>query len=386
MKGRNDMKGKHSMNDRKIFVDNIRWVTVILVLLYHVLLMYNGVGIEIGCGRITDLKVQYYDSYMYFVYPWFMPILFIVAGMSSRYYLEKHSVKEFIKSRTTKLLVPGTIGLFVFQFIQGYVSMALGDAFDNMTNVPMLVKYFIMALSGIGVLWFIQLLWIYSLILVLIRKLEKGRLLKVGEKTPIWLIILFCIPVWASGLIMNTPVITVYRISFYLLFYILGYYIFSNEKVIEKLKKLAVPFILAGAVICIAFTVYYFVIKDMANFADAPVNRTFFYAAAAYFGSLAMLAGFAKYFDFSTGFTLWMSKRSFGLYMFHYLGISTVALIFGKTGILPAVPVYIISLVAGFVFGYGLYEIISRIPFFRWAVLGISRKKKVEDSGTCHRE
>ena len=356
MKGRNDMKGKHSMNDRKIFVDNIRWVTVILVLLYHVLLMYNGVGIEIGCGRITDLKVQYYDSYMYFVYPWFMPILFIVAGMSSRYYLEKHSVKEFIKSRTTKLLVPGTIGLFVFQFIQGYVSMALGDAFDNM------------------------------LILVLIRKLEKGRLLKVGEKTPIWLIILFCIPVWASGLIMNTPVITVYRISFYLLFYILGYYIFSNEKVIEKLKKLAVPFILAGAVICIAFTVYYFVIKDMANFADAPVNRTFFYAAAAYFGSLAMLAGFAKYFDFSTGFTLWMSKRSFGLYMFHYLGISTVALIFGKTGILPAVPVYIISLVAGFVFGYGLYEIISRIPFFRWAVLGISRKKKVEDSGTCHRE
>ena len=108
--------------------------------------------------------------------------------------------------------------------------------------------------------------------------------------------------------------------------------------------------------------------------------------AAAYFGSLAMLAGFAKYFDFSTRFTLWMSKRSFGLYMFHYLGISTVALIFGKTGILPAVPVYIISLVAGFVFGYGLYEIISRIPFFRWAVLGISRKKKVEDSGTCHRE
>ena len=379
MKGRNDMKGKHSMNDRKLFVDNIRWVTVILVLLYHVLLMYNGVGIKVGGGRITDLKVQYYDSYMYFVYPWFMPILFIVAGMSSRYYLEKHSAKEFIKSRTTKLFVPVTIGLFVFQFIQGYVSMALGDAFDNMTNVPMLVKYFIMALSGIGVLWFIQLLWIYSLILVLIRKVEKGRLLKVCEKTPIWLIILFCIPVWASGLIMNTPVITVYRISFYLLFYILGYYIFSNEKVIEKLKKLAVPFILAGAVICIAFTVYYFVIKDMANFADAPVNRTFFYAAAAYFGSLAMLAGFAKYFDFSTRFTLWMSKRSFGLYMFHYLGISTVALIWGKTGILPAVPVYLLSLVAGFIFGYGLYEIISRIPFFRWAVLGISRKKKVEE-------
>jgi hypothetical protein len=30
----------------------------------------------------------------------------------------------------------------------------------------------------------------------------------------------------------------------------------------------------------------------------------------------------------------------------------------------------------GFVFGYGLYEIISRIPFMRWAVLGIGKKKE----------
>jgi hypothetical protein len=37
-----------------------------------------------------------------------------------------------------------------------------------------------------------------------------------------------------------------------------------------------------------------------------------------------------------------------------------------------------LSLVAGFVFGYALYEVISRIPFFRWAVLGIKKKKNVE--------
>ena len=87
-----------------------------------------------------------------------------------------------------------------------------------------------------------------------------------------------------------------------------------------------------------------------------------------------MVAGFAKFFDFSNGLTKWMSKKSFGLYVFHYLGISTVALVFGKTGMLPALLVYILSLVAGFVFGFGLYEIISRIPFFRWAVLGIKKK------------
>ena len=85
---------------------------------------------------------------------------------------------------------------------------------------------------------------------------------------------------------------------------------------------------------------------------------------------------FARYFDLENGFTRWMSKRSFGLYVFHYLGISSMALIFAKHMLLPAPLCYIISLLAGFVFGYGLYEIISRIPFYRWAVLGIKKEKK----------
>jgi peptidoglycan/LPS O-acetylase OafA/YrhL len=88
-----------------------------------------------------------------------------------------------------------------------------------------------------------------------------------------------------------------------------------------------------------------------------------------------MLAGMARFGDFSNGFTKWMSSHSFGLYVFHYLGISTVALVFAKNAILPAPLCYLLSLVAGFAFGYGLYAIISRIPFFRWAVLGISKKK-----------
>jgi hypothetical protein len=62
--------------------------------------------------------------------------------------------------------------------------------------------------------------------------------------------------------------------------------------------------------------------------------------------------------------------------MFHYLGISTVALFIAKPGLMPAPACYLLSLLAGFAFGYGLYEIISRIPVYRWAVLGISKEKK----------
>ena len=362
---------------RKYYLDNIRWITVVIVVLYHVFYMYNAEGVLGGIGQITKLDVQPYDIFQYLVYPWFMPVLFLVAGISSRLYLDKHTNKEFIKSRTTKLLVPSTIGLFVFQFIQGYVSMQLSDGAAELVSmgVPKFVMYLIMVASGSGVLWFVHLLWIYSVVLVLARKIEKGKLLQAGSKTPLWLIVLFFFPIWGAAQILNTPIISVYRFAFYFVFFMLGYYVFSNEEVMDRLKKYAVVLIMIGVAFSITFAVLNFIIRGGANYADKPVNRGPLYVASAYFGTLAMLAGMARFGDFSNDFTKWMSSHSFGLYVFHYLGISTVALVFAKNLLLPAPLCYLLSLVAGFAFGYGLYAIISRIPFFRWAVLGISRKK-----------
>ena len=91
---------------RKYYLDNIRWVTVVLVVIYHVIYMYNGEGILGGVGKITSLDVQYYDIFLYAVYPWFMLLLFLVSGICSRYYLDSHTAKEFAKNRTRKLLIP----------------------------------------------------------------------------------------------------------------------------------------------------------------------------------------------------------------------------------------------------------------------------------------
>ena len=194
---------------RKYYLDNVRWITVVIVVIYHVFYMYNAEGVLGGLGKITDLSVQYYDIFQYFVYPWFMPVLYLAAGMSSRCYLDNHTDGEFVKSRTRRLLVPSTIGLFAFQFIQGYVSLSLSNAFAELAaaGVPKPVIFLIMVASGSGVLWFIHLLWIYSMILVLLRKLEKGHLLELGARTPLWMIALFFFPVWGAAQILNTPIV-----------------------------------------------------------------------------------------------------------------------------------------------------------------------------------
>lgn len=148
---------------RKVYIDNIRWITVVLVVIYHVIYMFNGVETAGVIGPFV--KSQYQDVYLYMVYPWFMLLLFVVSGMCARFCLEGCLDKAFLKKRTQKLLVPSTIGLFVFQWILGYYNM---------------------------------MLWLFSVILVVIRKLEKDRLYSKCEKAPVWLLLLFTIVAYGA--------------------------------------------------------------------------------------------------------------------------------------------------------------------------------------------
>jgi hypothetical protein len=210
------------------------------------------------------------------------------------------------------------------------------------------------------------------MLLAIIFKIDKDRFWKVCGKTKVRVLILLGGLIYGAGQILNTPIIVCYRFGLYSLAFLLGYYVFSHDEVIEVIKDDFWLFAAAAVGMGTAFCVVYF----GQNYADNPVYRSPLFLLYGWFGSLAMIGGFAKFFDFSNGFTKWMSKRSWGLYVFHYLGISAVALFIAKPGLLPAWVCYPLSLIAGFALAYLLNFIISRIPFFRWAVLGISKKKK----------
>lgn len=361
---------------RKHYLDNMRWITVVIVVIYHVFYMYNAEGIPGVVGKITDLDIQYYDAFQYLTFPWFMFLLFIISGISSRIYLENHTEKEFFKSRTTKLLVPSTIGLFVFQFIQGYFNTRSSDAMNMMQTVPAPVAFLIMVASGIGVLWYIQLLWVFSAVLIPIRKIDKDGLWKLGGRTNAIVLILLAVPVFLAAQVLNTPIICVYRFGYYGIAFLLGYFVFSHDEVIEILKKWIIVSVPVAIILGIVFTVRYF----GQNYADAPVFKYPLFTSFGWFASLAILGSGAKYLDRTGSFASWMNRHSWGLYIFHYLGIAIIANEIAVRHILPAPLVYLLSLVSAFVLAYMLYEVISRIPFFRWAVLGIKVKKTEKEN------
>lgn len=367
---------------RKHRIDNLRWVTVLSVLLYHVIYFFNNKWVFGGIGwfGIFPQVQQYQDVIMYILYPRFMPLLFLLAGISARYSLQKYSGKEWFKSRTRKLLVPATIWLFVFQWMTGYfntqVSSVAQDV-DLTAGVPWIAKYFLWTISGIWPLWFIQLLWILCLVLLIIKKIDaKDKLWNRCWKANIVVIILLGIlfRLGEKTLIMELTnpfagLLNLYKPIFYWIIFLLWYFIFSHDEVQEKVKKIWIPLL---ACTVISGVVLVFTTWGQDNSGPQYLS-SWLCCLYGWLSCLALMGWFNTRFDKTNKFADYMTRSSFGIYIVHYLVVASLGYMMRMYTHLTPVAIYVILTIAVFTLSPLLYEILHRIPFVRWCVFG---KKK----------
>ncbi len=377
---------------RKHWIDNLRWVTVLLVLLYHVIYFYNNKGVFGGVGGFGD-GPQYQDVLMYILYPWFMPLLFLLAGISSRYSLERRSAKEWFKSRTLKLLVPSTIGLFVFQWMTGYFNTLIARQ-TVLASMKQPALYFLWVISGTGPLWFIQDLWLFSLLLLLIRKISGSA--KSSKSTAsqfddsdtrkfsifnsqfsiLWIVLLGLL-FWLGEqtLIMNPRpesadgLYNLYKPFFYLIPFLMGYFVFSHDEVQEAVRKAWIPLMAAAVVSGIALIVTTWGENNTTpEYLSSPLNCLYGWLMC-----LATMGWFNARFDGTNAFAGYMTRSSFGFYIVHYMIIASIGSIMFYHTQLPPVAMYLILTIAVFTLSPLLYEVLRRIPFIRWCVFGIKK-------------
>ena len=362
---------------RKHWLDNLRWVTVLLVLFYHVIYFYNNKGVFGGIGGFGD-GPQYQDVVMYILYPWFMPLLFLLAGISARYSLEKQAAREWLKSRTRKLLVPGTIGLFVFHWMVGYFNTLVAAREGMFDGLPAVAKYVICAVSGIGPLWFIQLLWLLCLVLLLVRALDKkDRFWNwCGKANIVWIILLGVLYWAAEQTLIRNPrpesadgLLNLYKPLFYLVPFLMGYFVFSHDEVQEKVKQAWIP-LLACAVVAGVLLIGTTFGQDNTSpqYLCSPLNCLYGWLAC-----LGLMGWFQARFDRTGPFAAYMTRSSFGLYIVHYLVVASIGYMLKMHTQLPPVAIYLILTLAVFTLSPLLYELLRRVPFVRWCVFGIKK-------------
>ena len=375
------------------YLDNIRWVTVLLVMFFHVFYYFNAYCMGSGIGGFSDYQPQ--DAVVYLLYPWLMPLLFVVAGMSSRYALQRKSAGEYLRTRTRKLLVPATLGLFVFQWMAGYFGMqTMNFRFhaDLGAGQPWWVMYIMWAVCGGGGLWFIQLLWLFSLIIIPIHRIG-SRLKRASDRTfPQWFVLVLMLLFGALLYLSDQTVMdgdnsmqdpamlyNVYRPLYYLTAYLFGYFFFVREEVQYLLVRLRWMTIPAALVCGIWLTITTFGQDAYSPAYIRSVGNNLY----AWLVVLAMFSIFRQWCNYDTSqlrnssaakICTFFRDASYGLYILQFFVYMSVGYLLRAYTALPAWTMYVLLFIAMFGVTPLLYLLVSHIPILRYCVLGICKK------------
>lgn len=362
----NENKAEYKRLD---YLDNIKWITVLLVIVYHLFYSFNC------CGVVNNIGIRgipYFDGFLCYVYPWFMCLMFVVSGISARYALAKKTSKQFLKDRAKRILLPSITGIFVLGWITGWVTSQHTDMFSgNGAAVPGPIKYLIYCFAGIGPLWYCHVLFVGYLLIVLLKAVDRKKILeKLGAKVNIFVLLLFFLPVWGSAQILIVPVVSVYRLGIYLFMMLLGYYVFSNKRLIASIAENSIALIIIAAVSGALFVIRYY----GTNYTADAVLKDPFTNGYLWVTVIAVIGFASRFLNKSNRFTKYMTKNNFNYYVLHYPLLVVIAHFETKLLKIPMAFDYVIIAAAlALVLPFAI-EIIKRIPVIRTLVFGVEKK------------
>jgi surface polysaccharide O-acyltransferase-like enzyme len=329
---------------RKYYIDNLRTIAILMLFPYHTLMIYNNFGERF---YINGAGLPLADVFINVNWVWMMPLLFVAAGISTRFSLKKRTVKAYAKERFTKLFVPLVFGLLLLIPVQAY----LADLFH--TGQANYLKFFttVTDFSGAdgaftpGQLWFIFFLFVISFFslpfIIWFDKKGKGT----DNRSLIVVILMGVLPCIGNSLLSiggKSP-------TEYLVYFLLGYFVLSSEKLLEKLDNYR--FLLTFITVALFFTSRHF--------------DYMFFEAVSWLSVLAILGLGRHYLNLTGRVSGYLSKSSFGVYLFHQTWLVIIAFtIFKLTdNYLIQIPVILILTIA---LTYLTYEITHRFLPTRW--------------------
>jgi hypothetical protein len=229
---------------RRYDLDWLRVLALASLIFYHIGMLYVA---DWGFHFKSQYQSETLQNVMLLVNRWRLPLLFFISGVASHYLLQKHTLFNYAKARTWRLLLPLLFGVLVIVPPQLYVEMtSKADlkisyldfyiAFYDLQN-PLFTEFQSGILPHIDVnhLWYLRELWWFSLLLLFIHPIfslfKIGKIIDfVGHKFDIGGIII--LPV----ICLTTLTLWVFpkseegvRIASGLCFFLLGYLVWQRE-------------------------------------------------------------------------------------------------------------------------------------------------------------
>jgi glucans biosynthesis protein C len=161
-----DLGSRPTSAVRLLFIDNIRWVMIMLVLSMHAAVTYSGHG-SWYVKESTKLSLPQdltFLTYQVFLQSFFMGFLFFIAGYFVPGAYDKKGAGRFIRDRAYRLGLPALFFIFVIQPITCYYAAGVWDTDQGFWGAYQRYILHGRFLSGTGPLWFCVALLFFCLV------------------------------------------------------------------------------------------------------------------------------------------------------------------------------------------------------------------------------
>ena len=255
---------------RLYYLDWLRVMAILVVFFFHCAKIFDYHTTDL----FSAVRSPVLSAFREFNFLWLMPLFFSVSGAAVFFSLKPRRAWPFVKARITRLLIPL---IFVGTFLINPLYIYAIRLFSGQAGGGFFKWYpkFFDGMWGFGGnfaplgqgthLWYLEYLFIFSLILLPIFLRSKRRIarrlkrLSNSFEEP-WVLFLLFLPISAAGAGFELIGLGGIRITggwdplSYLLFFSYGYMIFSNGKILEIVHRYGPKFLL-GAVILTALHV-----------------------------------------------------------------------------------------------------------------------------------
>ncbi len=364
------------MSQRVYYLDGMRGLLILSIVLIHTLQVYNP---DRTWLIYSDTGISWAPYLIELLMLFTLPSFFMMSGYLAAMSIGKQGAAYFLESRLKRIVVPIISAAVILNSLQTYLLVKNG-----WMHFALLV--YLKEGKWISHLWFlIDLAVFFSMIYIAVKYFSRYLqrfdhvLQKYIVRTNIYLVLTMIAGLTVVFLALfslfapylNNPILNIRSLAFYLPFFLFGILMYRYRSLYEKMLGLSL-----FSLILVTFFSY----SSALYFAgyEGKAYRFLYYFFDTVAHLFASVLCFVLFYRFMNRPTQWMrilSDASYTIYLFHHLFVIAIGLLFIKFGIDGYLALPLLFLSAA---GLSLLvhrRLISQIP---WLAFLFNGKKRVE--------
>jgi len=351
---------------RLYYIDNLRWLMIIFVVVMHVNVTYGNIGswYYTEKAKLDMFQTIFFGIYASFTQAYFMGLLFFIAGYFVPSSYDHKGFGKFFKERLIRLGIP----TLIFMLILHPLTLIILNHFLhwNMNILEYYIRYIrtFHFIGSSGPLWFALALFIFSLFYAIIRLFVSQH-----TKTDVEPVSIIINKIISTGFII--AIITfLTRIIFpigssilnmqlcffpqYIVLFILGIVFLRRNLLLSIPYKLGINWFKYTLIIGIPVWFLLMIFgKDTTNTLQPYLGHITWQAAAYAFWEsffcigvcLGLVVWFREKFNMQGKWSKFLSANAFGVYVFHTPILVFISMLFKDITMYPLLKYFIVALV-----------------------------------------